>query len=297
VARRIDMTFIDCRSVRFEKWQALGNDYLVVESSMVPFDLTPARIEAICARHTGVCADGILLLSESPQRGYLARLRVFNPDGSEAEVSGNGAREAALYMRKRGWTEQNSFAVETAAGVLRPTITSATTCTIEMGTARLRSDDYPSGTDDGRGELTAGGRSWRFQHVQVGNPQCAIEVSDENELYALDLGAIGPEIEGHELFPNRTNVSWYTPLAPGRIRARIFERGAGETTASGTGATGAAVAYALEGGPSPVKVLLDGGDLEVAVGPGLEIALTGWAVPVFRGELDESFLEALDAIQ
>src|SRR5207302_1133884 len=105
------------------------------------------------------------------------------------------------------------------------------------------SDDYPSGDGDGAGQLTAGGRQWSFQHVQVGNPQCAIRIDGVGQLEALDLPAIGPDIERHQLFPNRTNVSWYTPLAPSRIRVRIFERGVGETSASGTGATGAAVAH------------------------------------------------------
>ena len=279
--------------MRFEKWQALGNDYLIVEASELPFDLTPERIKAICASHTGVSADGILLLSRSSEHGYLARLRIFNPDGSEAEVSGNGAREAVLYMRNRGWADSDSFRIQTAAGELQPTITSATTCTVRMGTARLRSEDYPSGPDDGKGELSAGGRTWRFQHVQVGNPQCAIAVEDENELYALDLEAIGPQIEHHELFPNRTNVSWYTPLKRGRIRARIFERGAGETTASGTGATGAAVAHVLAGGCTPVTVALDGGELEVQIDAGLGVQLSGWALPVFEGRLDDQQLHAL----
>jgi diaminopimelate epimerase len=108
------------------------------------------------------------------------------------------------------------------------------------------------------------------------------------DLEALDLAAIGPEIEHSDLFPNRTNVSWFAELAPGVIRARIFERGAGETTASGTGATGAAVAYVLRGGDSPVTVRLDGGELEVDVGEDLHVDLTGWAVPVFRGELSDA---------
>jgi diaminopimelate epimerase len=283
--------------VQFEKWQALGNDYLIVEAAALPFELTAARIRAICASHTGVSADGILLLSEASEPQCVARLRVFNPDGSEAEVSGNGAREAVLYMRNRGWTQSDTFAIETAAGELRPTITSSKTCTIQMGMARLRSDDYPTGAKDGRGELTAAGRTWRFRHIQVGNPQCAISVRGENELYALDLSSVGPEIEHNELFPNRTNVSWYTTLGPGRIRARIFERGVGETSASGTGATGAAVAYVVDGGPSPVAVVLDGGELEIEVGPELQIALTGWAVPVFRGTLADAFTEELDALE
>jgi diaminopimelate epimerase len=281
--------------VEFEKWQALGNDYVILEAGQLPFELTPRRVRAICAPHTGVSADGVLLLSPAEESRFVARLRVFNPDGSEAEVSGNGAREAVLYLRRRGWTSEDEFSIETAAGELRPTITSPTTCTVEMGYARLASGDYPSGSPDGVGELRAGGRTWRFQHVQVGNPQCAIWVADEPELDSLNLEQIGPQIEHHELFPNRTNVSWFTALAPGRIRARIFERGVGETSASGTGAAGAAVAYVGQGGASPVTVVLDGGELEIEVGEDLGLAITGWAVPVFRGEVAAELVEELHA--
>jgi diaminopimelate epimerase len=283
--------------VEFEKWQALGNDYVIVEAAHLPFELTAARIRAICAPHTGVCADGILLLSDPEEAGHVARLRIFNPDGSEAELSGNGAREAVMYLRRHHWTDADSFGIETAAGEIRPRITSETECTVDMGRAHVRSAGYPSGPDDGRGELVASGRTWRFQHVQVGNPQTAIRLGDERELSSLDLRAIGPEIEHHELFPNRTNVSWFAELEPGRIRARIFERGVGETSASGTGATGAAVAYVLDGGSSPVTVALDGGALRVEVGDELEIKLSGWAVPVFRGTLDEAFVEELHATE
>jgi diaminopimelate epimerase len=275
--------------VRFEKWQALGNDYVIVEADGLPWELTPARVEAICRPHTGVGADGVLLLSGTDRR----RMRVFNPDGSEAEVSGNGAREAILYLHRHGYTGP----IETAAGELRATVTSPTTCSVDMGQARLESDDFPSGPADGTGELQAGGRSWRFQHVQAGNPQCAIRVAGESDLAALDLAAIGPAIERSGLFPNRTNVSWFTPLEPGRIRARIFERGVGETSASGTGAIGAAVAHVLQGASSPVAVVLDGGELEVEVGEGLHVKLTGWAVPVFRGALSDEFVKELDAIE
>jgi diaminopimelate epimerase len=288
---------IDSAAVDFEKWQALGNDYVIFEAERLPFELTPGRVRAICAPHTGVFADGVLLLSEPDEPGYLARLRIFNPDGSEAEVSGNGAREAVLYLYRRGVAQSDTFSIQTAAGELRPTVTSPTTCTVEMGRARRQSGDYPSGPPDGTGELRAGGRTWRFQHVQVGNPQCAIEVDDADQLAGLDLGAIGPEIEHHELFPNRTNVSWFTPLGNGRVRARIFERGVGETSASGTGATGAAVAYVLRGGSSPVTVTLDGGELEVEVSGDLDIRLAGWAVPVFSGSLSDDFLQELHATE
>jgi diaminopimelate epimerase len=283
--------------VEFEKWQALGNDYVIVEASRLPFELTSARIEAICSPHTGLGADGILLLSEPDEAGYVARLRIFNPDGSEAELSGNGAREAVLYLRRRGWTDADSFAIQTLAGDIRPRILSETECAVEMGRARLQSTSYPSGRPDGRGELVAGGRTWRFQHVQVGNPQCAIRVGTVDELLGLDLDQFGPEIEHHELFLNRTNVSWFAELEPGSIRVRIFERGVGETSASGTGAIGAAVAYVVESGTPPVTVVLDGGVLGVEVSDKLDIELTGWAVPVFRGTLAETFIEELHATQ
>jgi diaminopimelate epimerase len=225
----------------------------------------------------------------------VARLRIFNPDGSEAELSGNGAREAIMYLRRAGWTDATTFSIQTVAGEIRPTITGETTCRVDMGRARLTSPDFPSGGEDGAGSLEAGGREWRFQHVSVGNPQCAIFVGDELE--DLDLPALGPPIERHELFPNRTNVSFVRELQPGVVRARIFERGVGETMSSGTGASGAAVALVLRGGESPVTVRLDGGELEVEVGEDLHVTLTGWAVPVYRGELTDDFAKELDEIE
>jgi len=265
--------------VRFEKWQALGNDYVIVEAADLPAPLTAAAVRALCDRHTGIGADGILLLEPAGEPGFVARLRIFNPDGSEAELSGNGAREAIMYLRRRGWTDRDEFAILTVAGEIRPTILSETTCRVDMGHAR----------DGGIGEVESGGRTWRFRNVSIGNPQCAIAVGSVAELQALDLPAIGPAIEHSPLFPNRTNVSWYAPLGdPGVIRARIFERGVGETTASGTGACGAAIAHVLAGGDGPVTVRLDGGDLEVEVAGDLRVHLTGWAVPVYAGELSDA---------
>src|SRR4051812_17706346 len=193
--------------MRFQKWQALGNDYAIVEAGELPFELTPERVRAICAPHTGVGSDGVLLLSKSDERGFVADLRIFNPDGSEAELSGNGVREAVMYLRRSGWTDQDQFSIRTAAGEVRPQITGATTCTVDMGRARLSSaEDFPSGGEDGTGVLTAGDREFAFQFVSIGNPQCAIEAGDDLE--ELDLSRYGPAIERHELFPNRTNVSF-----------------------------------------------------------------------------------------
>ena len=197
----------------------------------------------------------MLELSEPAQPGFVARLRIFNPDGSEAELSGNGAREAILYLRRRGWTDADTFSIETVAGEIRPTITGETTCRVDMGRARLQSKDFPAGPDDGCGEVEAGGRRWRFQHVSIGNPQCAIRVESEEELDGARPGGDRPRHPARDpQFPNRTNTSFWTELSAGVIRARIFERGVGETLSSGTGASGAAVAHVLRGGDSPVTV-------------------------------------------
>ncbi|HUA11669.1 MAG TPA: diaminopimelate epimerase [Solirubrobacteraceae bacterium] len=280
--------------MRFEKWQALGNDYLIVERAELPFEPTAGRIQLLCSSHYGIGSDGLLLLS--PCEGHVARLTIFNPDGSRAELSGNGGRQAIMYLRRRGWTDRDEFTILTDAGVLRPTITGADTCTIDLGHASLTSADYPGGAQDGRGELQVGESTWAFQHISIGNPQCTIAVGDLDELAALDLPAIGPPIEASSLFPHRTNVSWYYPYATDRIRARIFERGVGETLSSGTGATGAAIGYLLGSGrrAGTVMVLLDGGELKVAVDEDLRVELTGWARPVFAGSITKEFERDLD---
>jgi diaminopimelate epimerase len=284
--------------MRFEKWQALGNDYLIVERDELPFALTPARARKLCESHFGVGADGVLLLSRPADPAHVADLTIFNPDGSQAELSGNGAREASLYLRARGWTEQDEFAIGTPAGEIRPTITGPQRCRIDMGVATFASKDFPDGPEDGQGGVMAGERLWPFRHVSIGNPQCAIHVASEEELAALDLGALGPAIEGDAQFPNRTNVSWYMEVGEWRVRARIFERGVGETLSSGTGAAGAAVAHVEEYGRDPagrrVTVVLDGGELEVEVGVDLRVNLTGWAKPVFAGQISDDFVKELN---
>ena len=279
--------------MRFEKWQALGNDYLILEEDSLPWGLTAGRVRLVCDPHFGVGSDGILLLSRSDDPAYVASLRIFNPDGSEAELSGNGAREAILYLRRHGWTEEETFSILTAAGPVTPTITSERTCSVAMGRASTASKDFPSGPPDGAGALYAAGREWNFQHVSIGNPQCAIVAGEELE--ALDLGDVGPPIEANELFPNRTNVS-FLRVEGSRVKARIFERGVGETLSSGTGASGAAVTAFLNGAPSPITVELDGGELEVEITPELDVTLSGWAEPVCVGELSPELLAALAAL-
>jgi diaminopimelate epimerase len=277
--------------MRFEKWTALGNDYMIVERAELPWELTEERIRRLCDPHFGVGSDGILLLSPASDERYVAELRIFNPDGSEAELSGNGAREAVLYVRNHGWTLDDTFRISTPAGDVTPTILGASTVSMAIGRASLRSDDYPSGPEDGTGTLTADGREWRFQHVNVGNPQCVIEVGEQVE--DVDLAGIGPGIERHELFPNRTNVS-FTRTTDSVVRARIFERGVGETLSSGTGASGAAVAAHLRGSRSPIAVRLDGGELTVEVSSELDVTLTGTAEPLYVAGLSPELVRALE---
>jgi diaminopimelate epimerase len=279
--------------MRFEKWTALGNDYLIVEAAALPWTPTPDRVRRLCDPHFGVGSDGLLLLAPVGDPDYVAELRIFNPDGSEAELSGNGARQAVLYLRRSGWTDADRFTIQTKAGPITPTIRSDREATLEMGRAGTKSADYPSGDEDGRGQLEAGNRSWSFRHVSIGNPQCAIEAGEELE--SLDLASIGPEIENSPLFPNRTNVSFYR-VDGDLVRARIFERGVGETLSSGTGASGAAVAAHLDGAPERLTVQLDGGELEVEIGSDLSVRLTGWAEPIFSGELSPELRQELQAL-
>ena len=281
--------------MRFEKWQALGNDYIVLEAEEFGLELTPARVQAICAAHFGVHSDGILLLERSEDERHVASLRIFNPDGSEAELSGNGVREAVLYLRRAGWTDAETFTITTVAGEITPSLTGPDSARVAMGRAATTSKDFPGGPGDGRGSFDVGGSEREFQHVSIGNPQCAIEVDEGLE--ELDLPAIGPWIESGAdgRFPNRTNVSFWRveDREAGLIRARIFERGVGETLSSGTGASGAAIAAFLRGLPSPIRVRLDGGELEVAISDELDVDLTGTAEPVFSGELSDELADRL----
>jgi diaminopimelate epimerase len=254
------------RAVRFEKWQALGNDYLIFEHA----ELTPGQVRRLCDPHRGPGADGVLTLHPAAAPDHVARLRIFNPDGSEAELSGNGAREALLYLRRAGWTDKDEPAIETAAGEIRATLLDERTARVDMGRASLTSNDFPGGPPDGRGALVAADASFAFRHVNVGNPQCTIRFADPD---ALDLQRYGPQIERNPAFPNRTNVSFWAATGAAEIRARIFERGVGETSASGTGACGAAVAHVLDGGRAPVTV------------------------PVYRGELSPELARELETIE
>jgi diaminopimelate epimerase len=267
--------------MRFEKWQAAGNAYLVIERADLPAPLTAVQVERICHPDLGAGSDGILVLD--PLEPGHDRVQILNPDGTEAEFSGNGSRIAAGYVAGRDG--RADVVLETVKGTVAGTVDGGSV-TIDAGVAAL---DGPDHRPDG-GEPPAP----IYQFVTLGNPHCVIESEGVDD---LDLAVVGRPIERHPWFPNRTNVEFYRPLGGSDIRMRVWERGAGETLSSGSGSSAAAVAAVVAGrAQSPVKVHTDGGILVVAVTDDLAIRLTGPVQRVHRGEFSADFVTALGAL-
>ena len=281
--------------MELERWQALGNEYLIVERERLRFELSAEKVKLLCDEREGFGADGVLELSHDDDNAVSADLTIWNADGSQAELSGNGSRQAFLYLRASGWTDSNSLAIKTPAGIITAELTGPDSATVAIGRATTTSGQYPDGAADGRGEVEIDGAKVPFQFVSVGNPQCAFELASVDLLDHLDLAQLGPQVENDPRFPNRTNVSWWARVGEGRIRARIFERGVGETASSGTGASGAAVASVLAGGSSPVTVVLDGGELVVEIDDAMSVELSGTASCAEKIRVDPELLERLTA--
>jgi diaminopimelate epimerase len=268
--------------MRFEKWHGIGNAYLVVEERDLTVELTPARVERICHPDMGAGSDGILLVSDE---GGRPRVRILNPDGGEAEFSGNGTRIAAGYLLARDGGDR--VEMQTLKGRIVGLRRADGTITIDAGLAALDSD-----TDHRPGDGEPPAEHYRF--VSVGNPHCVIEVDDPEQ---LDMAAAGPPVERHPWFPNRANVEFYRPLGPNDIRMRVWERGAGETLSSGSGSTAAAVAAVVDGrAESPVTVHLDGGTLVIEVGGDLAVRLTGPVERIHTGTFSDGFHHTLEQL-
>jgi diaminopimelate epimerase len=250
------MSFANVCGVRVEKWHALGNSFLVVDGPVGP---EGARL--LCDPSTGVGADGVLELGPDPQADVA--VRVLNRDGSEAEVSGNGTRIAAAVTAGRLGREV--VTVRTGAFTARARLLSDGRLAVTHGRAVLEGSSYrPAGPGPGRPH--------RF--VLTGNPHCILLVDEPVEGFPLEEE--GPRLEHHPWFPERTNVEVVRVLAPDRLDVRVWERGVGETQACGSGACASAVAAVLDGrAESPIAVEMPGGVLEVAVGEGLDLELTG----------------------
>lgn len=274
--------------MRFFKYHALGNDYLVINPADIGEELSPLQIRLICHRNFGVGSDGILLGPLSAE-GANFGLRIFNPDGSEAEKSGNGLRIFSRYLWDRRLVKEDPFTVLTAGGTVESRVhPGGRLVTVEMGPVSFDSEKIPV-----RGErrevlnetLVVHGEPLRFCAATIGNPHCVLvreEVSEE------ETRRFGPSIETHALFPNRTNVQFMKVLDRGNIRIEIWERGAGYTLASGSSSSAAAaVARRLGLCDEAITVHMPGGTLDIRVSEDFSVLMTGPVTKVSEGTLSQ----------
>jgi diaminopimelate epimerase len=289
----VQKTWQGLGKMRFSKWQGLGNNYIVLHREEIPFELTPQRVKLLCDRDFGIGSDGILVVG--PKTGdERYRLQVFNPDGSEAEMCGNGVRMVARKLKMEGSIAGDSVVLETQAGDIVPKLGEGYDVTVDMGIARFGGEKLDGYGDEAvEATLHAAGRSFTFTFVDVGNPHAVITSPWPLEL--VPLHEIGPMIEEHKSFPRKANVEFVVVRDEHFAKVRVWERGVGETRACGTGATATAVALVRTGKcVSPVTVELPGGRLEVEVRPDWRIFMTGPAEEIYHGDLSREFLQHLE---
>jgi diaminopimelate epimerase len=273
--------------MRFIKMHGIGNDYIYVDCFRETVKEPERLVVHISDRHFGVGGDGLILIMPSDKAD--ARMRMFNADGSEAQMCGNGIRCLAKYVYDSGLCRKEELTVETLAGVLPLQLFtsngSVEKVKVNMGMPRLRRQEIPMLGEGNRvlGEqLTAGDREFTVTCVSMGNPHCVIYVDD---VAKFPVTHYGPLLEHHPQFPQRTNVEWIEWLNRQEIRQRTWERGSGETLACGTGACAAIVASVLYGKTDhAVTVHLLGGDLEIEWADDQHVYMTGPAVEAFRGD-------------
>ena len=279
--------------VQFSKWQGLGNNYIVVHAEEVPFELTPERVRLLCDRNLGIGSDGIMVIG-TPTGENRFPIAIFNPDGSQAEMCGNGVRMVARKLQMEGLLTSDTVVLETAAGEIVPKLGDGYMVTVDMGIAHFGGEKLNGFEGDCVEEsLHAAGRSFTFTFVDVGNPHAVIQSPWPLEL--VPLHEIGPVIEEHKSFPRKANVEFVKVLGDHEARVRVWERGVGETRACGTGATATAVALVRTGHcTSPVTVELPGGRLVVEVRPDWRVFMTGPAEEIYHGDLSREFLDHLE---
>ncbi|MBI4279182.1 MAG: diaminopimelate epimerase [Armatimonadetes bacterium] len=283
----------------FVKSHALGNDYIVVDPGRLTAPLTPAVIRRICDRHTGVGSDGILALAPTTRADF--GLRIFYPDGSEAEKSGNGLRIFVRFLYDHGYTRRSRFTIDTLGGLVDVTLElnggKIRQMTLDVGKATFMSQEIPvagSPREVVDETIEVQGKPLRITAVSVGNPHCVVFVDD---LASVPLHALGPALENHPLFPQRTNVQFVRVESRSVARILIWERGAGETMASGTSSCAVAAACVRKGlTDRDVTVAMAGGDLRIHVSEDFSLRLAGDAQEVYQGRLSEGMLGDLRAL-
>jgi diaminopimelate epimerase len=274
-------------TLRFTKMQGLGNDFVVFDGISQTVSLTPEQCRRIADRHFGVGCDQILLVEKSGSDDVDFRYRIFNADGGEVEQCGNGARCFVRFVHDKGLTAKSAIRVETASGVIEPQLLGSGLVKVNMGAPRFAPAEIPFVADVEAltYPLKVGQHVIEIAVVSMGNPHAVLRV---NDLDSAPVDILGAAIESHARFPQRVNAGFMQVLTPHDIRLRVYERGAGETLACGTGACAAAVAGIRQGWlSSPVSVHTRGGDLVIEwKGAGQPVFMTGPAETVFEGEIE-----------
>ncbi|MGE5446127.1 MAG: diaminopimelate epimerase [Ignavibacteriales bacterium] len=284
---------------RFVKSHGLGNDYFVLDKADISFELNPEVIRLLCHRNYGIGSDGILLLVPSDRADF--GLRIFNPDGSAAEKSGNGLRIFAKFLYEHGYVKKGSFSIDTPGGVVIANLEvkdgRVLFVTVEMGRAIFRSSLIPVEGMDREvvgEEIRVNGEILKFTAVSVGNPHCVVFVKELDEGYARKLG---PILEAHLLFPNRTNVQFARVASRDRVNILIWERGTGYTLASGSSSCAVAAACVRNGFTDRyVTVSMPGGELQVEIREDWSIKMRGPVEEVSCGTISKDLLERIDKI-
>lgn len=277
----------------FVKSHGLGNDYIVIDSKYITFEITPEVIKRICDVHYGVGSDGLLVKYSSDIADF--KLRIFNPDGSEAEKSGNGLRIFCKYIFDYGYTREKEFTVETKGGIVRAKIEKeengrAKIVTVDMGRATFKPQEIPVNVDVDECidiDLNVEDRIFKASCVSVGNPHCVILVDNLSE---EDIKRYGPMIENHPMFPNRTNVQFVKPVSRREVSILIWERGAGYTLASGSSSCAvASVMYKKGFTDNEITVNMPGGKLFIQLDDGFNIKMTGEVKEICKGTISDEF--------
>jgi len=277
--------------LRFSKMQGLGNDFVVIDAINQTVDmvtgLSSDRIRAIADRHFGVGCDQLLLVEAAQDQRADFRYRIFNADGSEVGQCGNGARCFARFVRDHGLCDKDIVCVETAGGLLHLQLDEGGLVTVDMGIPRFQPEDIPFVADMQAGSyhVNIDGEAVKLGVLSMGNPHAVLIVDD---VMMAPVAMLGPKIEQHDSFPERVNVGFMEIIDRSRVRLRVYERGAGETLACGSGACAAAVIGQQQGLlEQRVLVELPGGNLFIQwLGEGHSVMMTGPAVNVFEGEID-----------
>ncbi len=272
--------------LNFTKMHGAGNDFVVIDGVNQAVNLGPAQIRAIADRHFGVGCDQLLLVEKAQNPAADFRYRIFNADGGEVEQCGNGARCFVRFVVDKGLTKKTAIAVETKSGLIEPRLEADGRVTVNMGVPRFEPADIPFDAPSRQPayELEAGGSMITISALSMGNPHAVQAVENVDSAPVLEQG---PLIEHHPRFPQRVNAGFMQIVDRGRIRLRVFERGAGETLSCGTGACAAAVAGITRGLlDAHVEVETRGGNLAIEwQGEGSPVMMTGPAETVFEGTL------------